>query len=77
MNDVDKKINSLEVMMKTLIIGEDAEIDLLCDRFLQLNNQTAIIINKRLYLSEVYNIAYTIRIFIRSVMTSIMIDHPI
>lgn len=67
-DSLSKKLNSLEDMMKVLIIGDDNDIQLLADRLIKLNEQVSASNytgSKRQYLSEVYNLCYTIKVLIR------------
>jgi len=68
---LSKKLNSLEVMLKLLIIGNDegaAEVDLLADKLLSLNKLVKFKGVKRHYLAEVYNICYAIKVLIRCIV---------
>ena len=68
MNDLDKTLYNISEMMKILVLGEDSNINLLCDRFLELNG---IVIEsdaaKKTFVNDVYNIAYATQILLRLV----------
>lgn len=65
-NENDALLNNLELMMKKLLIAEDAELNILCQRFVELNGlEEMSMAASKIFVSEVYNIAYAIKVLIR------------
>ena len=68
-SEIDQTLYSVEKMMKLLIIGDNAELQILCDRFLEANgysigdadNQY----RSRTIVNEAYNIAYSMKVLLR------------
>jgi hypothetical protein len=61
----EAKLQSLEKMMKFLIIGDSTELKLHCERFLTANLHNAESHDEIGVITEAYNIAYNIKVLLR------------
>ena len=66
-NDIDAKLYSVEAVMRLLTVGEESELVILTNRFLELNNYSGDISTERHIFYNAYHLAYTIKIAIRNI----------
>ncbi len=66
-NDMDAKLYSVETIMRLLTVGEESELVILTNRFLELNNYSGDISTERHIFYNAYHLAYTIKIAIRNI----------
>ena len=64
-DELDKKIASLEYLMRLFIIGPKEEIEILNNRFLEVNNIFSDENSSKIVLQEVSYIAYSLKIALR------------
>jgi len=64
-DELDKKIASLEYLMRLFIIGPKEEIEILNNRFLEVNNVVSDENSSKIVLQEVSYLAYSLKIALR------------
>ncbi len=66
-NDIDAQLYSVETIMRLLTVGEESELVILTNRFLELNNYSGDISSERHVFYNAYHLAYAIKIAIRNI----------
>ena len=63
-NEVDETLSSLETMMRLLLMGNEAELNVLLTRFLEANGYRGDVAEEQHVFVESYNLAYAVKVLL-------------